>query len=338
MQDDKQLREGEVGLSGGPAGSAHEQARIVAATQMAKAGDTEGARLAFEAICTDNNDCEVGWLWLASLVDDAETGLDCLREVLRINPQNKTALAWLAKAQTPEPKPGLRVVPRCPLCRTSWSEEMRICHSCHALLDLSSPKAFAANEEVNRKVMETAVERLRATTEIPPFDREFYLAVAMFNLLRSSDGLRQLKRAAKLNPEDRRLAGGEVIRKFSKRRAVVVIDDSATVREVMARTIEKAGYMAVQAASGAEGLAAIQVNKPAMVLLDVAMGEMDGYSVCKSIRADAATKALPVVLVSTKDSMFDRAKGRMAGANDYLGKPFQPEEIVKMLKKYAGGK
>ena len=67
-------------------GLAVEQSRIRAAMQLAKAGNTESAREAFEAICTDNNDCEAGWFWLASLVEDAETGLDCLREVLRINP------------------------------------------------------------------------------------------------------------------------------------------------------------------------------------------------------------------------------------------------------------
>jgi twitching motility two-component system response regulator PilG len=335
----KDIKEQRAGKTGRTSGEAEEEPRLAEAAQLAKAGETEAARHAFEAICTENNDCEAGWLWLASLVEDAETGLDCLREVLRINPHNKTALAWLAKAQTPEPKRGPRVVPKCPLCRTSWPEEqMAACHSCHALLDLSDPKALAANDQVNRKVMETAIERLRAAKDVNPFEREYYLAVALFNLLRSSDGLKQLERAAKINAGDPRLAGGDIARRFSKRRVVVVVDDSATVREVMARTIERAGFMTVQAGSGGDALLAIKEHKPGLVLLDIAMPGMDGYSVCKTLRANAATKALPVVLVSTKDNVFDRAKGRMAGANDYLIKPFQADELVQIVNKHVGGK
>jgi len=315
---------------------ADEQSRIRAAVQLAKSGDAEAARQCFEDICTENNDCEVGWLWLASLVGDAETGLDCLREVLRINPQNKTALAWLAKAQTPESKPEPRMVPKCPLCRTSWPEEMSLCLSCHALFDLSDPNAFAANDKVNRKVMENAIEALKASRG-KPFEREYFLAVTHFNMLHSSEGLRYLTRASKIRPTDPRFAGGEILKRYAKRQRVVVVDDSPTVREVLGRTVEKAGFMAVAAASGTEALVAVKENKPVLVLLDVAMQGMDGYAVCKEIRGNAATKALPVVLVSSKDGMFDRAKGRMAGANDYVAKPFQPEELAQVVRKHMSG-
>src|SRR3954465_5984295 len=105
------------------AGPANEQALLRTAVQKAKAGDNEAARILFEQICTANNDCEAGWLWLGSLVTDPETGLYCLREVLRINPLNRTASAWLAKSQTPEAKAEQRKLLKCPLCRTAWQDE-----------------------------------------------------------------------------------------------------------------------------------------------------------------------------------------------------------------------
>jgi twitching motility two-component system response regulator PilG len=307
-----------------------EQSRLRAAARLAQEGKMDAARDAFEQICTDNNDCEAGWLWLASLVEDAATGLDCLREVLRVNPNNKTALAWLAKSERPVAEP--RKHPKCPLCGTWWPELLPQCHSCHALFDLTNVEAFAANNKLNRDLMETALERL-SEKRGAPFEREYYQGVALLNLMRSYDALPHLTKAAQIKPTDPRIHN-DILKRWTRRPSVVVADGSMTSRESTALIMEETGLMAVPAASAKEALALIRQIKPSLALIDVNLPGADGYHVCKTLRSDKATSSVPVILISTTDGVFDRAKGKMAGASGYVAKPFQTTELAVLARTY----
>ena len=73
---------------------------------------------------------------------------------------------------------------------------------------------------------------------------------------------------------------------------------------------------------------------PDLVLLDISMPRMDGYEVCKSIRANVATRDVPIVMISGNDGFFDKVRGRVAGATDYITKPFGPEALMGVLETY----
>ncbi len=115
---------------------------------------------------------------------------------------------------------------------------------------------------------------------------------------------------------------------------VLVVDDSPTVVRVVSFELRKHRLEVMAASNGPEALALLKTHVPDLVLLDINMPNMDGYQVCRAIRADDRTRRIPVVMLSGKDGFFDKVRGRMAGAVDYITKPFEPALLVEMIARY----
>ncbi|MCY7376150.1 MAG: response regulator [Pyrinomonadaceae bacterium] len=115
---------------------------------------------------------------------------------------------------------------------------------------------------------------------------------------------------------------------------VMVIDDSATVRKLIAHRLEMSGYEVICSADGIEALETIKGIVPDLILLDTAMPQMDGYQVCQAIRGNAATKDVPIVMISGKEGFFDKVRGQMSGSSGYIAKPFGPETLMKTVETY----
>jgi DNA-binding response OmpR family regulator/GGDEF domain-containing protein len=113
---------------------------------------------------------------------------------------------------------------------------------------------------------------------------------------------------------------------------VLVVDDTPMNVTVLAAMLSKNGYQVVTAASGSEGLAKVESEKPDLVLLDVMMPDLDGYSVCRAIRANPETAILPVVMVTALDPAKERVKGLEAGADDFLTKPIHQIELFTRVR------
>jgi twitching motility two-component system response regulator PilG len=114
-------------------------------------------------------------------------------------------------------------------------------------------------------------------------------------------------------------------------RTVLVVDDSPTVRKILSLTLERAGYTVVSAPDGEAALVSLDGLVPDLIMLDISMPKLDGYEVCKRIKANARTAHVPVVMLSGKDAFFDKVKGRMAGATEYLTKPFQTAAVLAVI-------
>jgi twitching motility two-component system response regulator PilG len=114
----------------------------------------------------------------------------------------------------------------------------------------------------------------------------------------------------------------------SAARTVLVVDDSPTIRKILSLTLEHAGYSVVAEADGESALRRLDDVRPVVVLLDIAMPGLDGYETCKRIKGDARTAHLPVLMLSGKDALFDKVKGHMAGATEYLTKPFDASTVL----------
>jgi twitching motility two-component system response regulator PilH len=117
--------------------------------------------------------------------------------------------------------------------------------------------------------------------------------------------------------------------------AILVADDSVVERTHLQTILEKQGKQVILASSGAEGITLAKQHKPEMIFLDIVMGEMDGYKVCRAITKDDATKGIPVVMVSSKKNKADKIWATAQGATDYVVKPYEDESILECLKKYA---
>ena len=112
------------------------------------------------------------------------------------------------------------------------------------------------------------------------------------------------------------------------RPTVLVIDDSPTIRKILSLTLEREGYAVIADADGESALQRLSNLVPDVILLDIAMPGIDGYETCKRIRSDSRTAHLPILMLSGKDALFDKVKGHMAGATEYLTKPFEAATVV----------
>lgn len=117
----------------------------------------------------------------------------------------------------------------------------------------------------------------------------------------------------------------------TKQSKVLVVDDSLTERTHLARIIQAAGYEVMMASSGNEAVALLAEHQPTAVFLDIIMDDGDGYKACRSIKRNAATANIPVIMVSSKANAVDRKWAEKLGASDYIVKPYEDEVILQAL-------
>lgn len=116
---------------------------------------------------------------------------------------------------------------------------------------------------------------------------------------------------------------------------VMVIDDSNTIRRSAEIFLTQAGCSVILAEDGFDALAKVADHEPDLVFCDVLMPRLDGYQACALIKKSPRLHATPVVMLSSKDGLFDRARGRMVGCEEYLTKPFTKDSLLKCVVHYA---
>ncbi|HEX7469378.1 MAG TPA: response regulator transcription factor [Verrucomicrobiae bacterium] len=114
---------------------------------------------------------------------------------------------------------------------------------------------------------------------------------------------------------------------------ILVVDDEPEAVELVEFNLKQAGYAVSTAADGAEALKKARAQTPDLIVLDVMLPEMDGFEICKTLRLDAATAKVPIIMLTAKAAEIDRVLGLELGADDYLTKPFSPRELVLRVKK-----
>lgn len=113
---------------------------------------------------------------------------------------------------------------------------------------------------------------------------------------------------------------------------VMVVDDSNTIRRSAEIFLMQAGCQVILAENGFDALAKIADHQPDLIFVDIMMPRLDGYQTCALIKRNAKHKSTPVIMLSSKDSLFDRARGRMVGSDEYLTKPFSKESLLKTVQ------
>jgi len=116
---------------------------------------------------------------------------------------------------------------------------------------------------------------------------------------------------------------------------VMVIDDSKTIRRSAETLLSKEGCEVVTASDGFEALSKIAEHKPNIIFVDIMMPRLDGYQTCALIKHNSLFKSTPVIMLSSKDSIFDRARGRIVGSEQYLTKPFTKEDLLSAIKEHV---
>ncbi len=116
---------------------------------------------------------------------------------------------------------------------------------------------------------------------------------------------------------------------------VMVIDDSNTIRRSAEIFLKQAGCEIILAEDGFDALAKITDHRPDVIFVDIMMPRLDGYQTCALIKKNTQFKNTPVIMLSSKDGLFDKARGRMVGSNEYLTKPFTKDTILMAVQRYA---
>ncbi len=116
---------------------------------------------------------------------------------------------------------------------------------------------------------------------------------------------------------------------------VLVIDDSKTIRRTAETLLKKAGCEVATADDGFEALAKIADQRPHIIFVDIMMPRLDGYQTCSLIKRNQSFKNTPVIMLSSKDGLFDKARGRIVGSEEYLTKPFTKEELLGAIRRHV---
>ncbi|GLS15477.1 MULTISPECIES: response regulator [Hydrogenophaga] len=116
---------------------------------------------------------------------------------------------------------------------------------------------------------------------------------------------------------------------------VLVVDDSNTIRRSAEIFLKQGGHEVLLADDGFDALAKINDYKPDLVFCDILMPRLDGYQTCAIIKRNARFADIPVVMLSSKDGVFDKARGRMVGSQEYLTKPFTKDQLLQAVQQFG---
>ncbi|GIX23282.1 MAG: response regulator [Caldimonas sp.] len=115
---------------------------------------------------------------------------------------------------------------------------------------------------------------------------------------------------------------------------VLVIDDSNTIRRSAEIFLKQGGYEVVLAEDGFDALAKVNDHEPHLIFCDILMPRLDGYQTCAIIKRNPKFSSVPVIMLSSKDGLFDKARGRMVGSQDYLTKPFTKDQLLQAVEQH----
>ena len=116
---------------------------------------------------------------------------------------------------------------------------------------------------------------------------------------------------------------------------VLVVDDSKTIRRTAESLLTKAGCDVATAEDGFDALARVVDYRPQVIFVDIMMPRLDGYQTCALIKNNEVFRRTPVIMLSSKDGLFDRARGRVVGSDEYLTKPFTRDELLDAIRRHA---
>jgi len=338
--------------------------RLQAAYAEIKADNKAKAREYLGPVIREEPSNEQAWMGMAVAAENPLQAIDALEQILSINPNNEKARRSLDEYRS---QAGIRTQTwQCPLCGTTAAQPQNVCTRCRAVLTLEDPRALLGSH-ADRGLMTEAIERLEEeTAHKGDFINIFCLGIAHINMGQFDRGMPYLESATRIPPIDQHLV--DRVRQLRERAArpvsgafprtavpaktsgsfqlppqpetsgepqtILIVDDSATIRKVLALTLNKNGYRVIEANDGPEALKIIQAAVPDLVLLDINMPMMDGYQVCRILKSDPRTRKIPVVMLSGKDGFFDKLRGKMAGASRYLTKPCKAGEVLEVVQKY----
>jgi twitching motility two-component system response regulator PilG len=319
------------------------------------------------AFVRDNRQSAQGWLWLSRSLTELPKIKKALGEAYKCSPKEPHILEDVEKARVFR---GNGKVIRCPFCFAPMEQHAVFCPYCRAnALSDSSTLAQIDPYKVERKMVQQATARFERVLadEVNPRLlyyagaaylnlNDFEKALTYFDLLlpivqidnklqkvagqvqeiveyiASSQKLESGTEEAKNSwHEQKKKKEKRLITNRSSSKTILVVEDSPTTRKVIKMTLTSGDFRVVEAADGVEALSRLNEERPDLVLLDIMLPKIDGYRVLSILKKNNDTKDIPVVMLTSKNRIIDKVKGKLSAASAYLTKPFKPAELIDMV-------
>jgi twitching motility two-component system response regulator PilG len=220
---------------------------------------------------------------------------------------------------------------KCLFCEQPAGAEPRRCPHCHAAVHLAVADMITRQENVDEPALRRALDRWRSALEKEPnAAAHVALALAHLNLNESAQALVHLRQACGLRSNDHELQ--EAFHAIKRRKLVVIAEEDETLRNALTELLENHRLRTRPAANGFQALSLVEDEMPDLILASSSMPRMGGYELCKVVRRNASTKGTPLVLLVEKAGLIERARGRAAGATDYMSKPVDGNALLRLLK------
>lgn len=336
---------------------------LMDAVRMAEGHHTREAKQILTRLLKKQPRNHKGWLWYSRLADQMKTVEMALANAVKLAPEDAEIHAEILRVKQAKAHIGNGHFLRCPFCWVPLEGGIFQCTFCKAHLFIHK-KLLNSPRGGNKKILADAVKRYsQVINREKNIKAHYYLSIAQLNLENWEDALSQLDKTVKLAPQKQfytdqlkillthmaatgaasaqGLLSQEIIAdKMSpsneglKRRKVLVVEDSSTTRKVIAITLNQNGFEIVEARDGLEALSKLNELKPDLILLDIILPKMDGYKILSIIKGNPELRDIPVIMLTSKDGIFNKVKGKVAGSAAYLTKPFDPQQLVETIEKH----
>ena len=304
-----------------------------------------------------------GWLWYSRVIGSIKAIESSLKNAICISPQNNEIIDEINKFDLAKKRVESERIRRCPFCWSVLPDTAVECFYCRSHLFIHK-QFFTAARSVRRGVLKKAIERYtQVISREVNIQAHYNLCMAHLNLEQWEKAIDQLNETVRLAPENktfadqlqalmRYMAGletGSVPQEVAglgeshpfepkpvegRKNKVLVVDDSAVSRKVISLALKRNGCEIFEAKNGLEALTRLNTQKPDLVLLDIIMPGMDGYETLSILKKSQELKHIPVIMLTSRDKLFDKIKGKMSGSEEYLTKPFDPDDLVAKVSKY----
>ncbi|MGD9214793.1 MAG: response regulator [Desulfobacteraceae bacterium] len=308
------------------------------------------------------------WLWYSRCLGNMQTISKALAKCIQLAPNNLKIIEEIQKLKQASQHVKNNRVRRCPFCWSPLDAGGGQCHYCKSELVVSN--AIDQNNQIRIK-SKFLIKAVKRYTDVTARENNvkalFYLSLAKLNLNKVKEALDLLNEASRKNPDNKFLSDqlSIVVKHVAARlpdyieseqsaelstqpaqwneptvqtqkKKILVVEDSPTTRKVIVLTLKRKGYAMVEARDGLEALGKIHEERPDLVLLDIILPKMDGYRILSIIKKTPELKSTPVILLTSKNGMINRVKGRLAGSAGYLTKPFETTELIGAVNKHIG--
>jgi twitching motility two-component system response regulator PilG len=287
-----------------------------------------------EAIAVGGGDVEA-WLGLSEATADQDEAARAVEMAYQLDPADARALAAMERLQGPQFDPATVAAPDDAFARFGPLDDeltpFELTNESQEPID-SLLDAFAtAAEPPQTAALESEAAASAGVEVTPPAPIE--IAMVPPEVLEVPEALAGSASPAVLEVPD--VPPALPAEPASTPGPIMIVDDSPTIRKILGLTLERAGYTVVAECDGQSALDRLQEVVPQLILLDISMPKLDGYEVCKRIKLDPRIADVPVIMLSGKGAFFDKVKGHMAGATEYLTKPFETPAVLAVVTGYC---